>query len=164
MKLAILSLHRNWQAAGERLCRLLRQATRGRRQFHQAGADLPLLDGSLVYRCRRSHLHRGGGHRGSGHRPHLKSKPPTPPSLCVDELGAVCHPSLSGHIGGANSLGPPDRGPFGATAVITTATDLHGLFAVDTWAKSQGLALPAMLRPSNGSPAATGWGNRPGIQ
>ena len=30
---------------------------------------------------------------------------------------------------------------LGATAVITTATDLHGLFAVDTWAKSQGLAL-----------------------
>ena len=58
----------------------------------------------------------------------------------LDELGRFVIPLLSGHIGGATAW-PARWGPFGGHGGDTTATDLHGLFAVDTWAKSQGLAL-----------------------
>lgn len=73
--------------------------------------------------------------------PHVRSKVSDPAVLVVDELGTFVIPLLSGHLGGANELAGALAGFLGATAVITTATDINGLFAVDTWAKKQGLTI-----------------------
>ena len=73
--------------------------------------------------------------------PHLRHKAEDPAVLCVDELGAYVIPLLSGHRGGANALAQRLAALTGGEAVITTATDLNGLFAVDLWAKRQNMAV-----------------------
>ena len=50
-------------------------------------------------------------------------------------------PLLSGHLGGANALARALAKACGAVPVITTATDVNGLFAVDLWAKAQNCAV-----------------------
>ena len=50
-------------------------------------------------------------------------------------------PLLSGHLGGANALARALAKACGAVPVITTATDINGLFAVDLWAKAQNCAV-----------------------
>ena len=64
-----------------------------------------------------------------------------PAVVCVDESGTFAVPLLSGHVGGANALARRVAGLCGGTPVITTATDVNGIFAVDEWAVSQGLAI-----------------------
>ena len=59
--------------------------------------------------------------------------------LVMDETGRYVIPILSGHVGGANDLARLLERRTGATAVITTATDLNGAFAVDSFAKRNGL-------------------------
>lgn len=73
--------------------------------------------------------------------PHCKSKASDPAVVAVDEGGHFAVPLLSGHLGGANALARSIAGVCGAVPVITTATDVNGLFAVDLWAKAQGCAL-----------------------
>ena len=67
--------------------------------------------------------------------PYLKSKKEDPAVLVVDECGKAVIPILSGHFGGANELAEEAAQVLGAQPVITTATDLHSRFAVDTFAK-----------------------------
>ena len=55
----------------------------------------------------------------------------------MDECGHFAVPLLSGHLGGANDLARAIAALCGAVPVITTATDAHGLFAVDEWARHQ---------------------------
>ena len=69
--------------------------------------------------------------------PHCKSKTTDPAVVVVDECGQFAVPLLSGHLGGANDLARAIAAACGAVPVITTATDAHGLFAVDEWAKHQ---------------------------
>lgn len=80
--------------------------------------------------------------------PFLQSKVTDPAVLCLDEGGQFCISLLSGHIGGANELCHQVSALCGAVPVITTATDVHGLFAVDDWARRQGLfvANPPAIR------------------
>lgn len=73
--------------------------------------------------------------------PLLKDKLSDPPVLVVDELGKFVIPILSGHMGGANELALKLADKLGATSVITTATDLQGKFAVDLFAKKNGLII-----------------------
>ena len=73
--------------------------------------------------------------------PHIRCKAEDPAVLCVDETGRFVIPLLSGHLGGANELARLVAALTGGTAVITTATDLNGAFAVDLWAKSQGMTV-----------------------
>ncbi len=73
--------------------------------------------------------------------PHLQSKATDPAVLVLDEAGRFVIPLLSGHLGGANALAARLSDVLGAAAVITTATDVQGVFAVDTWAKAQGYAV-----------------------
>ena len=69
--------------------------------------------------------------------PHCKSKTTDPAVVVVDECGRFAVPILSGHLGGANNLARAIAAVCGAVPVITTATDAHGIFAVDEWAKHQ---------------------------
>ena len=63
------------------------------------------------------------------------------PVLVLDEQGQYVIPLLSGHVGGANELAVRLAGELGAIPVITTATDLHGSFAVDLFAQRNGLRI-----------------------
>lgn len=69
---------------------------------------------------------------------HVQSKAADPAVVVVDEQGQFAVPVLSGHLGGANDLARSIERACGARAVITTATDGRGAFAVDEWARHQG--------------------------
>lgn len=66
--------------------------------------------------------------------PAVRDKLSDSPVIVVDELGRFVIPILSGHVGGANELACRIADRIGAVPVITTATDLHGAFAVDVFA------------------------------
>ena len=76
--------------------------------------------------------------------PYVKSKKTDPAVLCIDEAGRFVIPLLSGHIGGANALAAALAERLDATAVVTTATDVRGKFAVDAWAARHGCAISGM--------------------
>lgn len=63
------------------------------------------------------------------------------PVLVMDEQGRYVIPLLSGHVGSANEIAQRMAQRTGATAVITTATDLNRCFAVDLFAKKNGLSI-----------------------
>jgi len=73
--------------------------------------------------------------------PYVRDKSEDPAVVVVDEQGRYAIPVLSGHLGGANDLARRIAQLCGAQSVITTATDLNGLFAVDSWARHQNCAL-----------------------
>lgn len=71
--------------------------------------------------------------------PHLTDKLHDGPVLVMDEKGAYVIPLLAGHVGGANEIAVFLGKRVGAVPVITTATDINGKFAVDLFAKENGL-------------------------
>lgn len=73
--------------------------------------------------------------------PFVKDKLTDVPVLVLDEKGQYVIPILSGHMGGANELAELLTKRLGAEAVITTATDINGKFAVDVFAKKNHLGI-----------------------
>ncbi len=73
--------------------------------------------------------------------PWVKTKMRDPAVVVLDEFGRHAVSLLSGHIGGANALTERIARRIGAEAVITTATDLAGVFAFDAWAARRGYAI-----------------------
>lgn len=73
--------------------------------------------------------------------PYVQSKAADPAVVVIDERARHAVALLSGHIGGANLLAARIAHITGADPVITTATDVNELFAVDSWAVSQGLSI-----------------------
>lgn len=73
--------------------------------------------------------------------PLVRDKRTDPAVVSVDEQGRFVVPLLSGHVGGANQLARRIAALLGAQPVISTATDLNGRFAVDLWAKQNGVTL-----------------------
>lgn len=71
----------------------------------------------------------------------IVAKDKDPAVLVIDEKGRFVIPLLSGHIGGANRLAREFAAALEATPVITTATDLAGVFAVDDWSASHGCVI-----------------------
>ena len=84
-----------------------------------------------------------------GIAPYLKGKDTDPAVVVVDETGRFAISLLSGHLGGANELARRVARGLGGTAVITTATDVHGLPALDLLAVEHGLIIEnlAGVRP-----------------
>ena len=73
--------------------------------------------------------------------PFLESKLTDSPVIVMDELGHNVIPILSGHFGGANELANSIAASIGASAIITTATDINNVFAVDVFAREKGLRI-----------------------
>lgn len=73
--------------------------------------------------------------------PCIKDKLQDSPVLVMDETGAYVIPILSGHYGGANELAGLIADRMQAQAVITTATDVNHLFAVDVFAAKNHLVI-----------------------
>ena len=73
--------------------------------------------------------------------PYVRDKFHDPAVVAVDEGGACVVPLLSGHVGGANDLARQVAALTSGTAVVSTATDVNGLFAVDQWAARRGWTL-----------------------
>ncbi len=73
--------------------------------------------------------------------PFVKDKESDPAVIVLDDMGKNVISLLSGHIGGANELARKIAAITGGSAVITTATDVHGLVAVDEWAKNSNCAI-----------------------
>lgn len=73
--------------------------------------------------------------------PYVRDKTADPAVLVMDEAGQHVIPLLSGHIGGANELAKQVASLTGAESVITTATDLRGVPAIDTWAVGENMAI-----------------------
>ncbi len=67
--------------------------------------------------------------------PFLTDKTRDPAVVCLDEKGENIISLLSGHTGGANELARHIAKITGGRAIITTATDLAGVTAVDSWAR-----------------------------
>ena len=71
--------------------------------------------------------------------PFIKDKLTDIPVIVIDENASFVIPILSGHVGGANELSKKIADGLNAEAVITTATDINGKFAVDVFAKKNSL-------------------------
>jgi len=63
--------------------------------------------------------------------PYLRDKRSDPGVVVVDDAGRFAICAASGHLGGGNVLTRRVANVLGATAVITTASEAHGLPAVD---------------------------------
>jgi len=70
---------------------------------------------------------------------HIRHKTLDPAVVVIDDRGQYAISLLSGHIGGANALTQQVAECIGATPVITTATDVNQLPAIDMIAKEKGL-------------------------
>ena len=76
--------------------------------------------------------------------PYIKDKTDDPAVIVIDELGMNIIPILSGHIGGANRLSKEIGKKIGGNVVITTATDLNGMFSVDTFAVDNNMHIDSL--------------------
>lgn len=73
--------------------------------------------------------------------PCIEHKANDPAVVVVDECGQFAISLLSGHLGGANELCRNIANLLGAIPVVTTASDLHGKMAVDSFAQLHGFII-----------------------
>ena len=67
--------------------------------------------------------------------PYITDKHTDPAVVCVDSIGLNVIPVISGHVGGANNMAREVAAIIGAREVITTQSDISGLWALDTFAE-----------------------------
>lgn len=73
--------------------------------------------------------------------PFVRDKLTDSPVVVLEETGQYVIPLLSGHVGGANELAVRIAAAIDAVPVLTTATDVNRLFAVDVFAKKNGFRI-----------------------
>ena len=83
--------------------------------------------------------------------PFIRSKIKDPAVVVVDDCGKHAISLLSGHLGGANDLAVQIAGWIGAEPVITTATDVNKVPAIDVLAVERGLGIenPGAIKSIN---------------
>ena len=81
--------------------------------------------------------------------PFLKGKDTDPAVIVMDEKGQNVIPILSGHLGGANAWAQKLSQITGGQAVLTTATDVNGLFAVDVFAAINNLMIDDLRKAAS---------------
>jgi cobalt-precorrin 5A hydrolase len=81
-----------------------------------------------------------------GIAPHLRGKDLDPAVVVLDEGGQFAVSLLSGHLGGANALARQVAQLLGGTPVITTASDIRGLPALDVLADRLGFTIEDLSR------------------
>lgn len=92
------------------------------REFHAYSGHIFIMSTGIIIRLISSHL---------------KSKTTDPAVVVIDELGQHVISLVSGHIGGANELATKVAGLTGGEPVITTATDVNDVPAIDVLANKQ---------------------------
>lgn len=146
MSTAVISFTRRGAALG----RTLAEALGGRlyapaRFAAEVGAepveDLNAWTGARWGDCRALVFVGAAGIAVRAIAPYVKDKFSDPAVVSVDEAGRCAVPLLSGHVGGANTLALQVAALTGGQTAVSTATDVNGVFAVDVWAKEQGLAV-----------------------
>jgi cobalt-precorrin 5A hydrolase len=73
--------------------------------------------------------------------PFVTSKLSDSPVIVIDELGKNVIPILSGHYGGANDIANTLAKALNAGLIITTATDINNVFAIDVFARDNGFKI-----------------------
>lgn len=73
--------------------------------------------------------------------PYIRSKVSDPAVLVIDQAGQYVISLLSGHLGGGNEVAKAAAEVLGARPVITTATDVAKVPAMDMFAKNNGLTI-----------------------
>ena len=76
--------------------------------------------------------------------PFVKNKKYDVSVVVCDEDGKFAISLLSGHLGGANELANNVAEILGGQAVITTATDVNSIIAIDNYAKENSLEIDSM--------------------
>jgi len=71
--------------------------------------------------------------------PLIKDKKTDPAVVVLDDKGDYAISLLGGHLAGANQMAEAIAGFLGGAPVITTASDVNDLPAVDLWARDNGL-------------------------
>lgn len=135
--IAYLSFTERGRALAQRLC----DALGGEAACTRDGANLRAWTEEQFPRARALVYVGAAGIAVRAVAPHLVSKLSDPAVIAVDEMGRFAVPLASGHLGGANELAREIARILDATPVITTATDVNGVFAVDEWARVQNCAL-----------------------
>lgn len=139
---------------GETLSEKIRQCLRGkyecilytRQGRAHSGTDLTYVQGKLTDWAAGQFAEKNAllfiGACGIAVRsiaPSVRDKLSDSPVLVMEESGQYVIPLLSGHYGGANALARQIAKEIGAVPVITTATDVNHLFAVDVFAAENNL-------------------------
>ena len=75
--------------------------------------------------------------------PHIRNKDEDPGVLVVDDAGQFVIPVLSGHVGGSNDWAQKIATILGATAVLTTASDVGKTIPVDILGRELGWTVEA---------------------